>query len=261
MRLDLEVIVLSTNKRLSQAASAALVGLLFAGTAIAAPLVVRSAGPSAKAYPAGKALPDNAKIVLKAGDSIVLLDGRGTRTLSGPGTFAASGASTVAAASASSTLGALVSGGGERRARIGAVRSASGIDKNAGKNPNVWYVDVTRSTNMCIADPSSVTLWRPSADQAATVKVTKADGTSADVSLAPGQAAVLWPSALPVTDGSQFKLSWDGASAPTNLKFVVVKPNSPGLEDMAQSLIKAGCNAQLDLLIQTTSLPSGGAAG
>jgi hypothetical protein len=114
---------------------------------------------------------------------------------------------------------------------------------------------------MCIADPSTVTLWRPGSEQAATVKVTKADGTTADVALAPGQAAALWPAALPVTDGSQFKLSWDGAKAPTNLKFVVVKPTSPGLEDMAQSLIKAGCNAQLDLLIQTTSLPGGGNAG
>ncbi|ATE65384.1 hypothetical protein [Rhizorhabdus dicambivorans] len=253
--------MLSTNKRLPQAAIAALVGLMIAGTAAAAPLVVRSAGPSAKAYPAGKALPDNAKIVLKAGDSIVLLDGRGTRTLSGPGTFSASGASTVASANAGSTLGALVSGGGERRARIGAVRSASGIDKNAGKNPNVWYVDVTRSTNMCIADPSTVTVWRPGSDAPATIKVSKSDGSSADIALAPGQAAALWPSTLPVTDGSSFKLSWDGAKAPTNVKFVVVKPTSPGLEDMAQSLIKAGCNAQLDLLIQTTSLPGGGNAG
>ena len=233
---------------------------MLAGTAMAAPLVVRSAGPSAKAYPAGKAIADDAKLVLKAGDTIVLLDGRGTRTLSGPGTFSASGSS-VAAASTGSTLGALVSGGGERRARIGAVRSASGIDKNAGKNPNVWYVDVTRSTNMCIADPATVTVWRPGADAAATIKVSKADGTSADIAMAPGQAAALWPTTLPVTDGSSFKLSWDGAQAPTNLKFVVVKPTSPGLEDMAQSLIKAGCNAQLDLLIQTTSLPGGGNAG
>ncbi|MFP5456875.1 MAG: hypothetical protein ACLGHK_15450 [Alphaproteobacteria bacterium] len=102
-------------------------GVMLAGTAAAAPLVVRSSGPSAKAYPAGKALADNAKLTLKAGDTIVLLDGKGTRTLSGPGTFSAS-ASTVAAASTGTTLNALVSGGGEKRARIGAVRSASGID-------------------------------------------------------------------------------------------------------------------------------------
>ncbi len=252
--------MLWTNKRRPQAAIAAFVGVMLAGSAVAAPLVVRSAGPSAKVYPAGKALPDNAKIVLKAGDTVVLLDGRGTRTLSGPGTFSST-ASTVAAASTGSTLNALVAGGGERRARIGAVRSASGVDKNAGKNPNVWYVDVTRSANMCIADTSSVTVWRPDASKAASVKVTKADGTTGTIDLAAGQAAALWPASLPVADGSAFKLNWEGAKAPTSLKFVVVKPTSPGLEDMAQSLIKADCKAQLDLLIETVALPDGKTQG
>lgn len=248
------------NKRRPQAATAALLGIMLAGTAAAAPLVVRSTGPSAKAYPAGKALADDAKLVLKAGDSIVLLDGRGTRTVSGPGTFSATGSS-VSAAGTGSTLAALAAGGGERRARIGAVRSASGIDKNAGRNPNLWYVDLGHSSNMCIADASTVTVWRPDASAAASVTVTKSDGTTGKIDLAAGQAAALWPTALPITDGSQFKLSWAGAKAPTALKFVLVKPNSPGLEDMAQSLIKAGCNAQLDLLIQTVALPDGNTKG
>ena len=37
--------------------------------ALAKAVVVRSAGPSAKTYPPGKALPDSAKISLKPGDS------------------------------------------------------------------------------------------------------------------------------------------------------------------------------------------------
>jgi len=252
--------VLWTNKRRPQAAIAAFMGIMLAGTAAAAPLVVRSSGPSAKAYPAGKALPDSAKIVLKAGDTVVLLDGRGTRTLSGPGTFSPN-ASAVAAATTGSTLGALVSGGGERRARIGAVRSASGVDKNAGRNPNVWYVDVTRSANMCIADTSAVTVWRPDSSKAETLTITKADGSTGTIDLAAGQAAALWPSTLPVSDGSAFKLNWEGAKAPTSLKFVVITPGSPGLEDMAQSLIKADCKAQLDLLIETVALPDGKSQG
>ena len=255
MKLDREVIVLWINKRRPQAAFAVLVGMMMAGTAVAAPLVVRSAGPSAKMYPAGKAIADDAKIVLKAGDSIVLLDGKGTRTLSGPGTFSAT-ASATAAATTGSTLNALVSGGGERRARIGAVRSASGIDKMAGKNPSVWYVDVTRSTNMCVPDPSNVVLWRPGADQPATIKITKADGTTADLAEPAGTAVAAWPASLPVTDGSQFKLSWEGAKEPTAVKFVVIKPSSTAPEDMAQSLIKAGCNAQLDTMIQAMAAPN-----
>lgn len=247
------------NKNRPRAAVAALMGLMLAGTAFAAPLVVRSAGPSAKLYPAGKAIPDNAKIVLKAGDSIVLLDGKGTRTLSGPGTFSAT-ATATAAATTGSTLNALVSGGGERRARIGAVRSVSGADKTGGRNPNVWYVDLTRSSNMCIADTSTVTVWRHDAEKPATVTVSGA-GASGTIDLAAGQSAALWPASVPVTNGGQYKLSWEGAKAPTSLKFVVVKPTTAGLEDMAQSLIKAGCNAQLDLLIQTVALPDGNPKG
>lgn len=244
--------MLWTNKGRPQAMIAALVGVMLAGSAAAAPLVVRSAGPSAKAYPAGKTLTDDAKITLKAGDSIVLLDGKGTRTLSGPGTFTA-GASAVASANTGSTLGALVAGGGERKARIGAVRSASGIDKNAGKVPNPWYVDVTRSSNMCVAETANVTVWRPDAASAATISIAKADGTSGTIDLAAGQSTAMWPASVPITDGSQFKLSWEGAKAPTALKFVVVKPATADVQGVAQSLIAGGCNAQLDLVLEAAT--------
>jgi len=251
--------MLWTNKRRPQAAIAALLGMTLAGTAMAAPLVVRSAGPSAKSYPAGRSIPDGSKITLKAGDTLVLLDGRGTRTLSGPGSFNAT-ATATAAASTGTTLSALVSGGGERRARIGAVRSVR-ADTGPASNPNVWYVDISRSSNMCVADPSTVTIWRPDAATPATVTVTRSDGATGKIELAAGQPAEMWPASLPVTDGSQFKLSWAGAKAPTALKFIVVKPSSPDLTDLAQSLIKAGCNAQLDMLIKTVALPDGSNKG
>jgi hypothetical protein len=244
----------SINNRGPQAAIAALLALTMAGSALAAPLVVRSAGPSAKTYPAGKALADNAKLTLKAGDMVVLLDGKGTRTLSGPGTFSAS-ASTVAASSATSTLVALASNNGERRARIGAVRSVSGTDPTGGRNPNVWFIDLNRSSNMCIADPSSLTVWRHDATAAAAVTVTRvADGTKGTVDLASGQTRAAWPASLAVTNGDKYTLSWAGAKTPTALKFVIVTPPaSGGLEDMASSLIQGGCSAQLDLLIETVT--------
>ena len=75
------------------AASAALL----TSTASAAVLVVRSSGPSAAAYPPGKALPDNHVLKLKATDTIVLLDARGTRSLSGPGNFSVSASAAPAA--------------------------------------------------------------------------------------------------------------------------------------------------------------------
>ena len=62
-----------------------------ATAAIAAKVVVvRSVGPSAKAYPPGKALTDTSSIKLNSGDAVTLLGPNASRTLRGPGTFTAS---------------------------------------------------------------------------------------------------------------------------------------------------------------------------
>ncbi|HXG80861.1 MAG TPA: hypothetical protein VNJ05_03585, partial [Sphingomicrobium sp.] len=74
-------------RRLLLAASAALLATTSAAAAV---LVVRSSGPSAAAYPPGKALPDSHVLKLKASDTVVLLDSRGTRTINGPGNFSVS---------------------------------------------------------------------------------------------------------------------------------------------------------------------------
>jgi hypothetical protein len=66
--------------------------LLLAGAsaAMADILILRADGPSARSFPPGRRLSDNARIVLKAKDELILLDGHGhTRTLRGPGTFIA----------------------------------------------------------------------------------------------------------------------------------------------------------------------------
>lgn len=246
-----------TNNRRPQAVIAAMLGVMLAGTAVAAPLVVRSTGPSAKAYPVGKALADDSKIVLKAGDTLMLMDGKGTRTINGPGTFSAS-ATAAASANAGSTIGALASGGGERRARIGAVRSASGIDKNAGKNPNMWYVDVAKSADICVANPAAVTVWRADSTAAATVKVSGPGGSTGTIDLAAGKAEGQWPASVPVTDGGAYTLNWAGAKSPTAVKLLLVKPAAATPDSLAQSLIAKGCNMQLDMMIAAMAPPKPG---
>ncbi|TZG24620.1 hypothetical protein [Sphingomonas montanisoli] len=234
-----------TSKRRPQAYVAAVLAATLSSAAIAAPLVVRSAGPSAKSYPVGKAVAGD-KIVLKAGDTVVLLDGKSTRTLSGPGTFNAVETKTAAAGS---TLGALMAGGGEKRARIGAVRSVKGDDGT--KNPSVWYVDMNRSSSMCVIDPANVTIWRKDATAEALVTVTAANGASSPIKFGPGQAKAAWPTAVPITDGGAYKISWDGAKAPTNLKFSVIAPPSNDPQVMVTTFKKAGCDAQLNQVTQT----------
>lgn len=227
------------NRLLLAAASAAL---LVSTSSAAAVLVVRSSGPSASAYPPGKALPDNHVLKLKASDTIVLLDARGTRTLQGPGDFGVSANAAPAAA-------ARTAGTSARRVRLGAVRGTG--------TRSVWQADLGRSGNVCIANPADLGLWRPDSSGDAKVTLTDAaSGKSADVSFAAGQSIAAWPTSLPSTSGT--KIAVTGLGAPTNITLRTLSPIPTGLEAMAQGLIRADCEAQLDVLINTFSARSEG---
>lgn len=225
----------------------------WAGIAAADTLVVRSSGPSARSYPPGKAIPESQKIVLKANDQVVILDGRGTRTLKGPGSFSPTVASNQATDSRT-TFAALVSQRSERRARIGAVRSVK--PASDPRNPNLWFVDVERSSNTCVIDPAAITMWRAETGANAALTVTNvATGKAESVNWKTGESTLAWPASMPVTAGAEYRLSWPGAQQPTLLKFAVLGPDLKGLESMAAALIKHGCEAQLDLLIETVAIP------
>lgn len=226
------------NRLLFVAASAAL---LTSTAAAAAVLVVRSSGPSASAYPPGKALPDNHVLKLKASDTIVLLDARGTRTLQGPGNFRVSANSAPVANTASAGTSA-------RRVRLGAVRGTG--------TRSVWQADLGRSGNVCVANPADLGLWRPDASAEAKATLTDSSGKSAEVAFAAGQSIAPWPTSLPATSGSKIAVS--GIGAPTNITLRVLSPVPTGLEAMAQGLIRADCEAQLDVLIDTFSARSKG---
>lgn len=218
---------------------AAAVALL-ASSASAAVLVVRSSGPSAASYPPGKALPDTHVLKLKPTDSIVLLDSRGTRTLSGPGNFSVSAS---AAPTATRTAAS-----GARRVRLGAVRGAG--------TRSVWQADLARSGNVCVANPRELTLYRPEAAKAADVTLTDSAGKSATIHFAADQWEASWPADLAVASGTRVNVT--GLSEPTTLTLQMLTPIPSGLEGMAQSLIRADCQAQLDVLIDTFSARSEG---
>ncbi len=225
------------NRLLFAAASAALLS----GAASAAVLVVRSSGPSAAAYPPGKALPDSHILKLKPSDTIVLLDARGTRTLQGPGDFG------VTAAGNATT--ARTAGTSARRVRLGAVRGAG--------TRSVWQADLGSSGNVCVANPADLGLWRPDSNGDAKVVLTDAaSGKTAEVAFAAGQSIAAWPGSLPATSGT--KIGVTGLGAPTTITLRVLSPVPTGLEAMAQGLIRANCEAQLDVLIDTFSARSEG---
>lgn len=233
------------------------------GSGAAETLVVRSAGPSAPAYPPGKAIADDARIVLRTNDQVVLLDGRGTRTLRGPGTFSPL-ARNSAAADTQSTFTALVAQHSQRRARIGAVRGASSAEPV--RSPNIWFVDIDRSSTICVADPSAVTMWRSVTPRPATVTITAvrpgiARARSETVRWPTDRATMPWPATVPIATGAQYSISYPGAARPAQVRFAVLPPGGQGLEDLAAALIRNDCTAQLNLLIETVAIPQAASGG
>src|SRR3990170_6570414 len=162
----------------------ALLALGLSTASVATVLVVRAAGPSAKVYPPGKALPDAAKIQLQPGYSVMLLNNGGARTLRGPGTFAVAGGDGPAT---------------NRRARFSAMRSG-----DVPLNPSPWNLDVTQSGKLCVADPSKLVLWRPQKDD--TIKLTiRGGGSEQTLDWAAGKDTISWPATLPVTSGAEYQ--------------------------------------------------------
>lgn len=242
-----------TKVRRGALALALLAGL--GGTALAETLVVRSGGPSAKSYPAGKALAANARITLQAGDTLTVLDSKGTRTLRGPGTFDAEAGAGVRA---STSLANLVSTQNRRRARTGAVRVPKGALAGPARPPNIWHVDVTRSATMCVANPGTVQLWRPKIEGPLVVAVKdETTGKSSEIAFRAGYQEVSWPvSTLPVTEGSRFTLSVPGAAEPSKIRFTLVNADGADLVGVYRALETHGCAAQRDLMVESMDAES-----
>ena len=238
--------------------SALTLALFGAGAAIAGTIVVRSTGPSAKSYPPGKALADNSKVTLRAGDKVTILDGQGTRVLSGPGTYETTA---TASAATESALGKLLRNTGARQARTGATRGTGAVP-GALRAPSLWFIDVTKSGTMCLASVSAASLWRPATGSNQSLSITSVnDGKSATLDFRAGLSTRAWPvEMVPITGGGQYRISGTGMSNPTTVRIATLGPNPQGLEGTVSELIKNGCDHQLDLIVDTVALPGGDAA-
>jgi hypothetical protein len=236
---------LYSTKKLT-ALGVATISLFAASQAMAGSMVVRSSGPSAKAYPTGKALPSDSKLSLKPGDMITVLDSGGTRVLKGPGVVAVSGS----AAASGTGFAQLLANTGARQSRTGATRSA--IGGGLARSPNVWYVDATKNGNQCVTDPASLALWRPDNSKAGNISISSLnDGKSVTLDYRPGQDVRPWPVAdMPVTEGAQFKITMADGKTPSTIKVVLSNAAPEGLDGVAASLLAKGCSNQMDVLVE-----------
>jgi len=210
---------------------ATVAGLLSSSVAMGSVVVVKSLGPSSKAYPPGKTLPESAKITLQGGDVLTILGPASAQVLRGPGNFAA-GQVTLASSES-------------KRGRFWALRASE-----VAKNPSIWDIDVTQSGKMCVTNASKVQLWRPDSEAAVTINIRSADGKSQDLNWAAGKASASWPASLPITPGSQYQIEWPDTGDKSSVTFVTVPNAPPDLVGAAQVLIEKGCQHQLDLLVE-----------
>jgi hypothetical protein len=223
------------------------VAMFSATAALAGAIIVRSTGPSAKSWPPGKSLPATTKITLKAGDAVTVLDSGGTRVFTGPGSFPviSSGPSN------GSAFAQFLQNVGGRQSRSAASRGDSGMGQ--GQNPNIWFADITKPGPLCVVDPAAVYLWRPTPAKPMTMTLSS-NGKIARVQFGKGQAVQPWPVAvLPVTDTAQYQIAVPGQPGPVTITLRTLRTAPAGLEETASVLIKNGCTAQTDLLVDTVS--------
>lgn len=222
------------------------------GTAIAQNMVIRSTGPSASSYPAGKKFANNAKITLKNLDQVTVLEKSGTRVLKGPGTFAL-GQRSAATSTTSRRLAGFISNRSTSRARTGAVRSAgTPAVVEEPTNPNLWYLDVTQGGKFCVANPDTVVLWRPDYTGSATASIVEpSTGAVTNVEWSKGNPLKAWPKlTAPVTNGASYRVLGSKNPHAIEVNFVVLPASPNDMDEAATMLIANGCDSQLDLLVK-----------
>ena len=201
---------------------------------IANVVVVKSLGPSAKAYPPGKTLAPTAKISLQGGDVVTVIGPSAAQTLRGPGNFDAGQVSLASAAG--------------QRGRFGALRAAE-----VAHNPSIWDIDVSKGGRICITDASKLQLWRPDSEADMSVTIRDADGKTQALSWAAGKALAAWPTAMPLKSGTAYQVEWPDTGESSSLDVVLVPSAPSDLVGAAKVLIENGCDKQLDLLVESAS--------
>jgi hypothetical protein len=225
------------------------------------PVVIKYEGPNNATFKPGKKLLPTAKISLKSGEQLTVLDERGTRTLRGPGTFSASSAVNAGNVS-DSNLAALVKTSSVRRARTGAVRGD--VPSQAQLSPNLWYIDVGKSAKVCIADFQAIQLWRPDSSPGESALIIAGEsGGNAQTRFAKGRSTTRWPSALIPVDGGRYTIAVPGKTEKTSIAMVKIDiTGDERLDALASKLLDRGCQVQSELLAATFAqaepTPSGG---
>lgn len=238
------------RKRLAAAALAGAAALL-APAAAWAGVVVSASGPSAASFPVGKSIGASERIVLRAGDTLTVLDGNGTRVLRGAGTYTLN---QQAGPSRRASFAALTQRRTASQTTTGAIRG-----DEPPRPSSLWYVDISHPGTVCVVGTDRVRLWRPQTEGDATYSLRASVGSAShSVTFADGDTLAPWDTAvLPIADGASFAIAGPDGAARGALTFAVLGAAADEPEALAQQLIEKGCTQQLELLSATTMIEEG----
>jgi hypothetical protein len=156
--------------------------------------------PSAASFPVGKTIGDSERIVLRAGDTLTVLDGNGTRVLRGAGTFTLDAAGRPEQAQPFAAL--------TQRAHASQVRTGAVPRRRPPIPPtNLWYVDVSHPGTVCVVGTDRVRLWRLETEGDATYSLRGAAARAIGDLRRRRQAAPVGHAAFPIADGARFAIS------------------------------------------------------
>ena len=112
---------------------------------------------------------------------------------------------------------------------------------------------------MCLMETERVRLWRKITEDDATFTVQEVGGEGTEtVIFMDGEMLAPWDTrALPVTDGSVYRITQANGPIDREVKFELLESVSENPEDLATLLIENGCTAQLELLSEATMIAEG----
>ena len=246
------------SDRMKRGFSALAVGAAALALPVAAMagVVVKSTGPSARQYPVGTKLDDNASIRLEAGDVVTVLTAGGTRVIKGAGTFRVGDRPQVAA----DRFASLTRKRAATRVRTGAVR---GDSDEVVSNPSLWYVDVTRSGTICLYDLATVRLWRPGTQGTSTYRIADSAGTmQSEVTFDDTvTVAAIDPARLPITEAGHYMITAPDGVTSAHVNFVLLADDITAPDALAEALIAKGCTVQLEALASSLEASAEAAGG
>jgi hypothetical protein len=226
--------MMGLRSKAALAALCATAALLAVGGARAQSVVLEARGPSAALFPKGKVIPPHARLDLKPGDVVRVIDSAGVRTLTGAAPLGPTNGP-------DSRLSDIFH---REKVRVSQLAAARGVpaDPRPRSVANLWDIDVSANVTACVAADVQPSLWRWTADQAQDVEITDRSGkTDRRLTWPAGAQTLAWPADLSDGQGAEYMVRLDDAP-PVVVVFRAIQSPAGDITGLAQELLDMATN-------------------